>query len=230
MKYVNFLFHIYQPPIQTEKVIAEIVEQSYEPLTRQFTQFPDLKLTLNINWSLVEKLDYLFPNVLDNIRNAYENKSLELTATGAYHPIFPLIPESEVVKQIDLNRRGMQATVSTAYDPEGVFPPELAFNGHLVSLFKRMGFKWTIADDGNLSYYGTEVPHNKVYSFDGLPVLLRSNLWSNKFARYDGSWRHGSDFVTDLTRELERWMGQGDGYLIIALDGETFGHHHPETQ
>jgi hypothetical protein len=27
---------------------------------------------------------------------------------------------------------------------------------------------------------------------------------------------------------MNYWMGDGDGYLIIALDGETFGHHHPQ--
>nr|VFJ93148.1 MAG: hypothetical protein BECKH772A_GA0070896_100538 [Candidatus Kentron sp. H]VFJ94035.1 MAG: hypothetical protein BECKH772B_GA0070898_100548 [Candidatus Kentron sp. H]VFK00700.1 MAG: hypothetical protein BECKH772C_GA0070978_100518 [Candidatus Kentron sp. H] len=56
MKYVNFLFHIYQPPIQDHWIVAKIVEESYPPLTQAIRDFPDLPFTMNINLSLVEDL------------------------------------------------------------------------------------------------------------------------------------------------------------------------------
>src|SRR5208283_3045418 len=80
---------------------------------------------------------------------------------------------------------------------------------------------------GTLNYYETKVPYNKIYSFDGFAVFLRSNLWANKFANYDDQWPQGEDFVDEVLNSSNSLMGTEDGYLIIALDGETFGHHHP---
>jgi predicted glycosyl hydrolase (DUF1957 family) len=228
VKYVNFLFHIYQPPVQTEKILAQIVQQSYEPLTRKICEYSDLKFTLNVNFSLVELLNESFPDVIANIKTAHEFGSLELTATGAYHPIFPLVPPAEVEKQLDINLRGNQRLLTAAFRPKGVFPPELALTCGLVPLFKTLGYQWTIADDGNLRSYGSDVPYNKIYSVDDFAVFFRSNTWANRFAQYSGQWAHGSDFVSELLGSMNAWMGNDEGYVIIALDGETFGHHHPE--
>jgi predicted glycosyl hydrolase (DUF1957 family) len=226
MKYLTFLFHIYQPPVQADKVLEDVVRQSYEPLTRLIRKFSDLRFSLNITFSLVELLKDPFYQVIENIKCAYESGNLELTATGAYHPLFPLIHLSDVERQIKLNEIGNRKFLSASFSPEGIFPPELAFNGTLVSLFKRLGFKWTITDDCNVQYYGIEVPYNKVYSLNGFAVFLRSNMWANRFANYQGEWPRGGDFVNELLGSLDRWTGDEDGYVIIALDGETFGHHH----
>jgi predicted glycosyl hydrolase (DUF1957 family) len=228
MKYINLFFHIYQPPLQNAQVLSEIVQESYNPLTRQIREFRDLKFTLNINYSLVELLNNGFPEILANIRKAHENGNLELTTTGAYHPIFPLIPEEEVKRQLEINVSGIRRLLAPSFDPKGVFPPEMAFDGNLVPMFKSLGYEWTIADDSNLSHYVDEIPYNKIYSFEGLAVFLRSNHWTNKFANYSCTWRSGRDAVNELKGSLDQWFGANNGYLIIALDGETFGHHHPQ--
>lgn len=226
MKRVSFLFHIYQPPNQSDKVLKDITQQSYEPLARQILEFSDLKFTLNINYSLVHLLASRFPHVIDNIRLALENGNLELTATGAYHPIFPLLPASEVARQLALNERGNQQSLSPSFQPVGIFPPELALTCALIPLFKSLGYKWTITDDANLNYYGRPVPFDRIYTFDGFVVFFRSNHWANKFANYHNQWPNGKAVVADLISSLSEWMKDRDGYLIIALDGETFGHHH----
>lgn len=227
MKYVTFLFHIYQPPVQSERQVTEIAQQSYEPLTRIIKEFGDLKLTINVNYSLVELLHFRFPHIIQNIRSSFESGALELTATGAYHPVFPLIPSAEVDRQIKINQLGNQRLLSASFKPKGIFPPELAFDGRLASTFRSLGFEWTIADDSGIQTSGSEIPYNRIYDFGGIAVFLRSNYWANKFANYDGRWKSGKDCVADLLDGMSRWMGDDDGYVIVALDGETFGHHHP---
>ncbi len=229
MKYLNLLFHIYQPPVQDNEVTHTITEESYRPLARSFVDFQDLKCTLNINLSLTEKLATLETDVIANIKKAYEHGNLELTDSGAYHPIFPLIPFDEIKRQLQLNRVGNQQHISPKFKPTGIFPPEMAFEARHAPLFKEMGYEWTITDDGNLGYYGIEAPYNKIYCCEGFGVLLRSNHWSNKFAHFkQGQWKSAREFVEELDTGLEQWMGNNDGYVIIGLDGETFGHHHPE--
>ena len=233
MKYLNLFFHIYQPPVQDNTIIQKIVRESYEPLTRMFLNFSDLKFTLNINFSLTDKLGQTAPQIIGNINRAYTQGNLELTESGAYHPIFPLIPFDEIRRQITINNEGNRRLISNEYNPRGIFSPGMAFEARLAPLFKSVGYDWTIADDGNLDYYGIDVPNDKIYCCEGLGVLLRSNLWSNKFADYKGQWKSGNDFVTELLSGLSSWIDNNDnneererdGYMIIGLDGETFGHH-----
>jgi predicted glycosyl hydrolase (DUF1957 family) len=229
MKYLNLFFHIYQPPVQSDSVLSQIVLESYRPLVEKFITYKNLKFSLNINYSLVELLlrnGYM--DVIGNIRKAYENGNLELTTTGAYHPIFPLIPEKEVERQLEANERGIRSNLVPTFHPEGVFPPEMAFSGQLVSIFKRRGYKWTLVDDGNIKHLFSYIPYNSICTFDDFSVFLRSNFWTNKFAKNEFRSNQGREVVDELREGLDQWMGDKDGYLIIALDGETFGHHHPE--
>ena len=66
-------------------------------------------------------------------------------------------------------------------------------------------------------------PFNFVPSTNGLPVILRSNHWSNNLAFKKIPTAHG--FYNALQNNLGKWFGKSDGYLVIALDGETFGGH-----
>jgi len=230
MKYVNLFFHVYQPPVQEAEMLGRIVEESYGPLTRQFTQFSDLKFTLNINYSLVEQLHSDYAEIIEAIGNASALGNLEMTGSAAYHAILPLLEHGEVHRQVRRNSEEISRVLQREFKPEGVFPPEMAFSSlELCPIFRDLGFKWTITDDSMMGAWGIEVPNDRIYVDRGMAVFLRSNLWANKFANHNGQWKSGAQVVQELARDLEKWIGpEKEGYIIIALDGETFGHHHPE--
>lgn len=55
MYWSNFL-HIYQPPTQSEAIVRKVTAESYRPLVRILQEFPQAKVTLNINGCLTQQL------------------------------------------------------------------------------------------------------------------------------------------------------------------------------
>ena len=47
--YFAFLWHIYQPPVQSHEVIKQIVNESYRPLIQVLKNHPNARVSLNIN-------------------------------------------------------------------------------------------------------------------------------------------------------------------------------------
>src|SRR3989344_3192114 len=103
MFWANFL-HIYQPPTQSEQLVRKIANESYLPIVAGLEKTPKAKLTLNINGSLTELLAKSgFESLLRKIANLVRSGQVELTASAKYHPILPLLPEPEIIRQIQLN-------------------------------------------------------------------------------------------------------------------------------
>ncbi|RKZ02737.1 hypothetical protein DRQ21_07780 [Candidatus Fermentibacteria bacterium] len=218
MKHIGFVLHFYQPPTQSPEIVRRIDRECYRPLFQLLLE-TGVEFTVNMNYSLTEQLAMYCPETL---KTASKLSNCTFTTSGAYHPILPLIPANEARRQVDLNTAGNTDLIGKAFHPEGVFPPEMAVNMDTIKLLGSMGYRWTITDDVPWVYSGQEVPSSWIPSVDGTAVFLRSNYWSNMISFHGDN---GLKMADRMAEDLHSWTGDDDSYVVLAMDGETFGHH-----
>jgi len=215
------LFHFYQPPTQTPAILMKVANESYRPVLEVFDEFPRARATFNINGVLSEMLGlYGYSDVLSGMRKLAERGQVEFTGSGKYHPILPLIPEDEVARQIMLNQTTNRQYLGEAYQPKGFFPPEMCYSKDIAEPVSASRHEWIIVS-GIACPVGwpMDVIHRIDYAGQSLAVFFRDDILSNKISFKDVD---GKGFIEHL-KQLRQ--GEGDIYVITAMDAETFGHH-----
>lgn len=213
--------HFYQPPIQFPRVLKRICNESYRPLVKMFLKHKKAKVTINICGVLTELLDsHGAEDIINDIGKLALSGQLEFVDSGKYHPIFPLIPQREIQRQLKLNHKANKAFFGKVYKPKGVFPPEMGYSEDTAKVIKALGYKWILL---------AGVACSDAWPFDFIPevsfngssilVFYRDDILSNKisFQNLDSA-----SFIKELAKLAEN---KEDSYLITAMDAETFGHH-----
>jgi len=218
--WANF-FHIYQPPNWSFHIINKVARESYRPLLKSLLRNKNIKITLNVSGSLTEQLyKHGHADIIKNIKKLVQKKQIEMTGTAMYHPLLPLIPEQEVIRQIKLNNIINKKYFGKAYQPRGFFPPEMAYSNTLGKTVKKMGFKWIIVDE--IAAYGRlgRLDFNKKYALkNGLSVVFRNRMVSD-YISFRSKLNQTSGFWQEINRD-----GRSNNFLITAMDGENLGHH-----
>ena len=217
MIYWALLLHIYQPPFQNLEILKKIDDESYSKVLDIFLKYQNAKLTLNVNASLTELLyNYKFDATLEKIKELARKDQLKFTGSGMYHPILPLLPPSEVIRQINLNEEYNKAVFDPFYTkPKGFFPPEMAISKGVLDILDKLNYKWVIMSGIACP---EEWPTDFYYTYKSFPVLFRDDIVSNEisFKKFKTPMKFLSKIQT---------MFDDDYYIITAMDGETYGHH-----
>lgn len=222
MYWANFL-HFYQPAGQQDDILEAIVEQSYRPLFEGFVSRPNLRLTININGSLMELFDTTrYRGLIDILRKLGQEGRVEFTSTAKYHAILPFMSEAETVRQIKLNDETNRFYLGEGYKPRGFFPPEMAYHPELAGIIESLGFEWLILDE--IAGTGGEglIDYTKIHQIKGskLKVFFRERRLSNLIM---SAVVRSPETLKDAMKDD---LASGR-YMVTAMDGETFGHHRP---
>jgi hypothetical protein len=223
--YLAIFLHIYQPPTQLPGVTEKIAQDCYLKIVALLEEYPQCPVTININASLTEQLaEGGYGDLLARIKRLVKLGQVELTSSAAYHAFLPELPKEEIYRQIELNECINSKYLGPGYDPSGFFPPEMAYSPRLKSILESLRFKWLVLDQYALQQPTDEnirKPFDTLFKVEGssLKVFFRHNVLSLDVAF--GRISTETDFFSTLDLESQ-------GYMILALDGETFGHHRPE--
>ncbi|KKS75338.1 MAG: hypothetical protein UV48_C0014G0021 [Candidatus Azambacteria bacterium GW2011_GWA2_42_9] len=230
MIYITLHLHAYQPPTQDKNIFEKIHDESYEPIINLLEKNPEFSLSLDIAKSLAERWPTEFTG---RIARLCRDNRIYLVNTSAYHYLLPLFGEQTILRQMKLNQDFYRENFTQDKQIRGVFPPELAFSPRLAAIAKKAGALWIMADDEPFIYKRLHLPEvqraprNWIPITYGCGVVLRSRFWSNRISR--GQYENGQSFAHEILIEQEKWQkvcnNTGDGYLILAIDMETFGHH-----
>jgi hypothetical protein len=221
------LLHFYQPPLQLYSVLDKVVKESYRPLIEVIRQHPHARVTVNINGILTELLwETGHADVIEGLKELAAKKQIEFTGSGKYHPILPLIPRQEMIRQIRRNHLTNRHFFGEVFAPKGFFPPELAFSMDIVEPVVATRHEWILLSgvacpvrEGTRPVsWPVDVIYETGVGDDKLSVFFRDDILSNRVSFQDID---GKGFIEHL-KGLKR---EGDIYVITAMDAETFGHH-----
>lgn len=214
-----FLLHVYQPPVQIPPVIRQIARESYIPILETLKENSQAKITLNINGTLTEQLhDFGYDQIIRSITSLASNQQIEFTGSAKFHPLLPLIPEPEIKRQITLNNETNRHFFGDCYQPKGFFPPEMAFSEEVLSSLHDMGFEWVILS--GIANTLPTFPTNYISKHpNGLKLIFRDDYIS-----IDCAFNKINN-VEEFINRLHYRDTSEDYYIILAMDGETFGHH-----
>jgi hypothetical protein len=151
--------HMHQPPgnldllIETNPFEAEQIMRCYERAARYAHRYPEEgRLHVGFSGVLLEQLRD--PRIVDRYRHLVDIPAMlesyrtatnvELIGMGYYHPIFPLIPEEDWADQLTSGRQIMADTFGR--EPNGFWPPEMAFTMAMVPALAKAGYRYVVVD------------------------------------------------------------------------------------
>lgn len=214
------------------------------------------KYTLNDRKTIIEIQRNIIKQIIPAYREYSQKNKIEITTSPYYHPILPILLDIKCAKKTgdkDLPsnlKMELDAKIQTqmALDrieelfgkrPKGIWPSEHCIDSNEINLFKQLGIKWTISDEGILSdsinfefardFRGhMEEPYHlvKSYDYNGINIIFRDSLIPNLigFEYPNHSPEGAANDLYDRIKILQsKLLSSPDKnhLLTIAMDGEN---------
>ncbi len=211
MNWINIL-HFYQPPSSTKQQIDEVVKSSYQPWVDFLNKYKNTKITINLTACLTEKLfNFGYEKLLKDFSNLDKHGQIDFLESAAFHPILPLLPEKEIIKQIKINNKINKLRLGKVYKPKGFFLPEMAVSNKVLKIIKKLGYKYIILDEISTK---EKINNNIKYKIKNinLDVVFRNRKISQTFV---------PETIINILEKNKIYKN-----IITATDGELYGHRY----
>ncbi len=193
----------------------------------------------------------LLREVIPCHRQAMETGRIELSSSAYYHPILPLLCQSEAAQEADPASslpevrfrfpEDAERQIQLGLDfharlfgapPAGNWPPEGAVSEAAVRLLGEHGVRWIATDEAMLV---RSLPHRRreqAFRFGDVVIFFRDHALSDRIGFVYSRWEPATaarDLVARLeARAVELARQQvSDPVVTIALDGENAWEHFP---
>jgi alpha-amylase/alpha-mannosidase (GH57 family) len=204
---------------------------------------------------LQDKMAQILRATLPLYRRLWEQGRIEISTTPYYHPIVPLLCDTEIARRAtprirldDLRFRfpeDAREQIARALEkceavfgrrPQGMWPAEGAVSEEAVQLMAEAGIRWTASDSAVLIHSlppeaRREGAHWRPYRFtrDGRTIALffRDHELSDMIGFVYSRWR-AEDAAEDFIRRLRAIHERApDAVVSVILDGENPWEHYP---
>lgn len=219
---LSIFVHFYQPPTQKRDIVSQIAEESYIPVAEGLLKYPKAKLTVNITGSLLLLLEkYGYSRVIELYRDLIAKGNVEIVGSSAYHAFLPKLPEKYIVRQIELQEIILRKYFGKDLRLRGFFPPEMAYVKSLSKIVQSKGYEWILLD--KYAKRGVRAFAPLYRDEKGLVYFFRNRDAS--YAIVNGTIKSSKDLLEYFQTHTKSMV-----YRVIALDGETFGHHRKQGE
>lgn len=122
------------------------------------------------NLNVIEKSTGHFKGWKSNWTNyiskttAKGNPRIDMVAFGYYHPLMALIDEEDARKQIQKHRACFAENFPGMNYSKGIFPPENAFEEHMIPALVKEGIQWAMVDNSHFDRTAVDYPWIKGFS------------------------------------------------------------------
>ena len=182
--------HMHQPPdnlqllIETNDWEAKQIILCYQRPLKYARAFPDVA-RINVGFSGIlleqlqdEEIQKRYASIIDipqMLEGYAEEENIELIGMGYYHPIFPLIPKEDWEAQLKRGREKMRKIFGR--EPQGFWPPEMAFSMEMIPALKRAGYQYAVIDGIHVKPENSLKPEEVLYrphvaEYDGYEIII----------------------------------------------------------
>jgi alpha-amylase/alpha-mannosidase (GH57 family) len=159
----------------------------------------------------------------DLLWHLQHRRIFEITGTGFYHPVLPLIPEAD--REPQLRRwRGIAEHLFWRQDFQGFWPPEMGFSMELIPLLKKLGYRYVMVDSNYVEPVGDmrweELryrPHIAKFGGEEIIVVVRDRELSDaQLSGMDAGW-----FMSEIHERTKHC--DFPPLVLTATDGDNGG-------
>jgi alpha-amylase/alpha-mannosidase (GH57 family) len=193
---------------------------------------------------LINKEKNIFKNIIPLYKKLQEENKIEISTSPFYHPILPLIYDTDIMKKTKTNFPDPEQRFNYPEDakkqiknginfykeifgkePKGIWPSEGALSNEVLDLFIEENIDWTATDENLLFESLNNIEKKDIYRIykynKNLFIFFRDHFLSDLIG-FSYQNMDEEKAAIDLIKKIEKILDENpEGIITIILDGEN---------